>query len=165
MTYIPKKTPTARRLSFLFLITGFFLMAMSSFLLSPAIFQLIAVLLLVAGLQILVRYMLSDYRYIIDDRDDGASDLIVCKRQGKKDVKLCHVSIFCIEAVKPRQSGEKADRRYNYVQNPDAKAYSVLFSDGDRRCEVIIECDGSFADAITARMGGTGSGGGTTFAM
>ncbi len=164
MTYTPKKTPTARRLAFLFILTGFVLMALSSFLPYKAVFQLIAIALLVAGLQVLVRYVLSDYRYIIDDRDNGTSDLLVFKKQGKKDVKLCHVSIFCIESIDKSAKKNIADKKYNYVQNPLAETYSVVFLDGDKRCEVILECGAEFAAAVNCRMGGENIGG-TTFAM
>lgn len=173
MNYTPQKNKKAHRLSLLFVITGFVLMALSSILPYRALFQLISVVLIIAGVQLLVRFVLSDYRYIIDDRDNGTSDLIVCKKQGKNDVKVCHVTLSCIEDVYKRvkggnnnDRGSQIDRRYNYAQNLSADAYVVAFRDGEKRIEVILECDAAFVNAIRDRIGNAdGDETSKTFAM
>ncbi len=163
MSFIPKKNGKASYLSMLFIVTGIVLFAFSGMFPYTWLFQLAAVALSVAGIQVLVRFVLSDFKYVIDDLDDGSSDFIVYKTQGKNKIKVCHISLSSAEEIYSGKPKRSTDRRYNYVQNTGADTSSIIFLDGDSRIEIIIEADAAFTQAIKERMG---SGNGTTaFAM
>ncbi len=163
MSFIPKKNGKASKLAILFIATGIALFIFSGILPYIWFFQLAAVALTVAGIQFLVRFVLSDFKYVIDDLDDGTSDFIVYKIQGKNKIKVCHISLFSAEEILNGQKCPSADRRYNYVQNLDGEKSSIVFLDGDKKIEIIIEADSAFLNAINIRMGkGEGN---ITFAM
>lgn len=164
MTYIPKRDNKAKNLSLLSMVTGFVLMLLSAVMPYSVVFQVLAFILVIAGVFLLQRYVLCEYRYIINDKDDGSADFIVYKKQGKNDVKVCHVSLFNVTEI--YKFGERADKnaaRYDYSQNITDRKYVVAAVDGERNIEVIIECDEAFAARIGERTGG--GGGDVTFAM
>lgn len=164
MTYIPKKDRKAQNISLALILVGITVFGLSGFVIYGVIFQVAGVAAIVAGVQILVRYVLTDHVYIIDDREDGCSDFVVIKRQGQREIKVCHISVFAIEDVYKRgERAVKSAKRYNYVQNLGAKPYAIRFRDGEDLNEVLIEADESFVCAIRERMGGDGTG--TVFAM
>ena len=154
MICVPKKEKKAQQLSFICILGGILLMGVSSMLVYKVVVQFVSAVLVVTGIQLLVRFVLSDFRYIIDDRDDGSAELIIYKKQGRRDELVCRVSLssvteLCVRGTK-RQA---ADARYNYTQNLFAKGYSLIFVDGEKNTEIIIEPDLSFINAINARIG------------
>ena len=154
MVCIPKKEKKTERLSFSCILSGILSMGISSIFDYRVIFQIISVALIVAGIQLLVRFVLSDYRYLIDDRDDGTAELFVYRKQGKRDVLVCRMSLSAVVemfAFGTKKAEVKA--RYNYTQNFGAVGYSLIFDDGDKCVEVIIEPDAEFINAINARIG------------
>lgn len=164
MSFIPKKNGKASKLSLLFMTAGIALFAFSSLFFHSLLFQLAAVVLSTAGIQFLVRFVLSDFKYVIDDLNDGNSDFIVYKTQGRNKIKVCHISLSSAEEILTGKStASAADRRYNYVQNIFCDQSSIFFFDGDKRIEIIIEADSAFLDALKIRLGkGEGN---TSFAM
>ncbi len=163
MTYIPKRGSKAKNLSLLLIITGFVLMLLSAVVPQGVAFQVLAFALVIAAVFLLQRYVLCEYRYIINDRDDGAADFLVYKKQGKNDVKVCHLSLLSVTGVtKYAGTHKKGAARYDYSQNLTDSKYVVSALDGDRKIEVMIECDEAFARLVSERSGG---GGGTVFAM
>lgn len=164
MNFIPTKNKKASNLSFGFIITGIILAAVSGFLVYSWLFQLIGVLISVAGIQILVRFVLTDFKYCIDDLDDGNSDFIVFKKEGRRDLKVCHISLSTAEKVIGSDKKEMTvSKRYNYVQNIGSPSASIIFLDGDSYIEVIIEYDERFISELKKRIG-VGDGG-ISFAM
>ena len=164
MKYIPKKTKKASTLSFFFFLSGFLFFAAGAFTKFRWIGQGVGVILLVCGIQFLVRFVLSEYRYILEYTDDGGCELIVCKRTGKNDIKVCHISMGNVTEVVEREKKKiKADKIYNYCQNLGALGVSVVFEDGDKVCEVILEADKAFTDALRSAM--SSADGDMTFAM
>lgn len=154
MVCIPKKEKKAQWLSFSCILSGILLMGISSLLDYRVVFQLIAVILVVAGIQLLVRFVLSDYRYIIDDREDGTAELIIYRKQGKRDVLVCRMSLSAVVELFPRGTKKtQVNTCYNYTQNLGTAGHSLIFDDGDKRVEVIIEPDTEFINAINARIG------------
>ncbi len=154
MIYIPKKNKKANGISLIFIAIGFVLVGISGRLPFSAFFSFFALACIVLGIQFAVRFVLPDYRYILDDRDNGTSDFMVCRRQGKSDVKLCHVSLTLAELVAPYEKGCKGDKIYNYCQNLGGEAYTLKYNDGEKSVSVIIECNAAFAREINARIGG-----------
>jgi len=164
MKYIPKKTALARRLAFVNLLCGIIFFAVGSATEMQWIGQCIGLIAIVAGVQFLIRFVMTDYTYIIEDSEDGDVCLIVYKKTGGKEIKLCHISLYYVTNVCERvKKNEKADKVYNYCQNFGARAVSVMYEDSDKLCEIIIEADKAFTDAINERIG-KGSGE-TNFAM
>ena len=154
MIYLPKKEKKAQRLSFVCILSGILLMGVSTLLEYKVIFQFISAALVVTGIQLLVRFVLSDYRYIIDDRDDGSAELFIYKKQGRRDELVCRISLSSVTEF--YESGKKkpaVGARYNYTQNLFAKGYSLIFADGEKNTEIIIEPDTAFINAINARIG------------
>ena len=167
MTYIPKRDNKAKNLSLLSIVTGFVLMVLSAVMPQGVVFQMLAFVLIIAGVFLLQRYVLCEYRYIIDDKDDGSSDLIVYKKQGKNDVKVCHISLLGVEDIKKgREKSERSEKsaaRYAYNQNMTDDTVTLISVDGERRIEITIEPDEAFLTALYARIGGGSASGG--FAM
>ena len=154
MICVPKKEKKAQHLSFISILGGILLMGVSSVLGYKVVFQLIAAALIVTGIQLLVRFVLSDFRYIIDDRDDGSAELFIYKKQGRRDELVCRISLSRVTEFYERGTKKHdANMRYNYTQNLFAKGYSLIFADGDKNTEIIIEPDTSFINAINARIG------------
>jgi hypothetical protein len=144
----------AKHLSLLFTITGFVLAMISEIFPYKSIFQLVALGLIVVGVQLLVRYVLTDFRYIIDDKDDGTADLIIFKRQGKREAKVCHVGMANVTDI--FKKGEKklpSDNRFNYCRNLTDEAWVILMRDGEKTTELYIEPDAAFLGALRERAG------------
>lgn len=164
MTYIPMPDGKAKKLAFLLIITGFLLMLFSSFLPYAAAFQAISFALIIAGVFLLQRYVLCEFRYIVDDRDDGSADLLVYRKQGRNDVKVCHVSLLNVTDI--YKYGEKKDTkaaRYAYNRNMTDDKYIVCVLDGERATEIILEPSDAFLAFVRERVGG--GGGDKSFAM
>lgn len=164
MEYTVPKNKKALFFSFDFMLLGIILAMISKKFPYSWLFQLLGIASIVLSIQLLVRFVLSDYRYSITDLDDGSSDFVIYKTQGKRTVKVCHMSLSLVEGI--YKSGEKKPQvksRYNYVQNINAKSVSIVFVDGEELVEVIIESDERLLKEITKRIGlGNGT---TNFAM
>lgn len=155
MIYVPEKQKTARYAAFLSIIAGFVIMTISYGISYQMFFQVVALTLVIIGVFLLVRYVLSEFRYIIDDRDDGTCDFLVFKKQGKNDVKVCHISLSSVEDVYRFGAKKvKSDTRFGYNQNITDDKYVLLVEDGSKRTEVIIEPDEIFLREIKKRIGG-----------
>ncbi len=154
MIYAPKPDKKAKNLSLLFIITGFILMLLASYLPYRAVFQALAILIVSAGIFILVRHVLSEFRYIIDDRDDGNADFIVYKKQGRNDVKVCHISLCNVEDIyRYGDKKVKSDNRYAYNQNMTDEKYVLLTREGEKVIEIIVEPGKIFLEEIKKRAG------------
>lgn len=166
MTYIPKKNNKALNIACALIIIGIIVFAMSNYIIYPALFQLISLGAIVAGVFLLTRYVLPEYRYIIDDREDGNSDLIVIKKQGSREIKVCHIALSAVSEVICEKYGRvKCDERYNYAVNIASDTVCVIFSDGDRTSCVMLEADAAFCDELKCRTGSSGTENDITFAM
>ncbi len=153
MVLSPVQNKTAQRLAFVCLLSGFILFAAGSLTEYRWIGQGIGVVSLVAGIQYLVRFVFARYRYILEYTDDGGCDLIVCRTTGGKDIKLCHISMGGVSQVVPREKKNvKAQKVYNYCQNFGTKGVSVIYEDGGRLTEIILEADAAFTDALISSM-------------
>ncbi len=166
MIYIPNRNNKALNIACVLLIIGVIVFGLSNFAHYPAVFQLLSLVAIVAGTQLLVRFVLCEYRYIIDDREDGNSSLVVIRKQGAREVKVCHISLSSVTAV-----GDDAiclvtcDARYNYCRNICAKGFDVCFSDGAKTSCVKLEADEAFLDALRKRCVGDAGFDDITFAM
>ena len=166
MRYTPMKNQKGKIISLVLLIFGATVFGLSVLVEYSAVFQMIALGLIVGGIQILIRFVLCEHIYIIEDRDDGTSDFIVIKKQGSRETKVCHLSLSSVDNIYRRGEKQiKSDLRYNYSQNIGAVAYGMIYTDGNKTVEVIIEADERFAGALRERMGGDGTENSVAFAM
>jgi gas vesicle protein len=84
----------------------------------PYLFQLAAIILLTFGIQMLQRYHLSDFKYIIDDKDDGHSFFNVIKIQGKKETMICSIDLCkCVYFGKPENFKEKTVNSFDSLNS------------------------------------------------
>ncbi len=172
MTYQPIKNGKARRTSFIWLLCGILVTMASGALPYAGLFQLAGIVCVVVGTAFLVRYVLSDFVYQIDDRDDGASDFLVYKKQGQREMKVCHIDLAKAVDILPRADMKayaaehgRTKQRFSYTQNPGRAAEQVLlFQDGGEVVEVIFEPDAAFLAEVKKRIG-SGGGSGLGFIM
>ena len=165
MTYIPDKDGRARNIALSFVIFGVILYGISNFISYGALFQVVATVLLVAGVFMLVRYVLTDFVYIIDDLEDGNSDVVIIKKQGKKEVKVCHMSLSLAAGIYKGRPKDKADAKYNYCQNINADTHVICFTDGGKSVQIVFEPGADFVRELSGRMSALTNDGGTFFAM
>ena len=132
-----------------------------------AVVQIAAIALMVVGLQILIRFGLSKFRYVLEDGDDGTTDLMIFKSQGSREAKVCHVALTKVEAIfkltdEPefQKKYGKTSNRFNYCQNMGKEFQTILlFRDGENLIEVRFEPDKTMLEAIKSRIGGSENGG------
>ena len=173
MTCIPKENGKARKISFVFMVFAVLLWMTSALEFSfRAVVQIAAIALMVVGLQILIRFGLSKFRYVLEDDDSGDTDFLIFKAQGSREAKVAHVALSKVKAIlkltdEPdfqKKYGTTANR-FNYCQNMGKDAqWLLLFSDGDNLIEVRFEPDEEMVAAINNRIG-TADVGGRGFAM
>ncbi len=166
MTYKPTPSKKQRVLSALFVVFSVVVWTLGSLsyngqeLPYRGLIQLAAIMMMVCGLQVMVRYALSEFRYILEDKDDGNSDLLIYKRQGERDVKVCHISLYSVvtlfkfgEITDYQSIYGKIDNRFNYCQNMGKEnMYLILYRDDDKLIEIRFEPDKEFADEIKRRL-------------
>lgn len=162
MTYKPSQTTTARSRAFVFMAAGVFLWLLSSLKLPvvSALLQLAALAMAVVGLQYLIRFSLSEYRYVIDDLDDGSSELLIFRKQGSRDIKVAHIELSKVKAVvrladSPdiKSKYGATTNRFNYCQNPGkAGQWVILYRDGEDFIELRFEPDDAFAAELRKRI-------------
>lgn len=168
MRYVKEKNNKARNISAVLIVLSLAVFLLSNYAAYPAMFQLISLFTAVVGIQMLVRYVLSQHVYIIDDHENGTSDLIVIKKQGRREEKVCHLSLSCVTHVFSGDNKEAEDikihRSYNYAENIFPDVITLLYADGEKTVAVKLEADERFFQAIRQRAGGSADGE-ITFAM
>lgn len=178
MTYKPTASKKQRILSALFVVFSVAIWTLASLnyngyeLPFKGLIQIAAITMMVCGIQLMVRYSLSEFRYILEDLDDGNTDFLVYKRQGERDVKVCHVSIGSVVALfkygdEPdfQKKYGKTANRFNYCQNLGKEnMYVLLYRDDDKLIEIRFEPDEAFVNAIKQRIPSQ-TGGNMNFVM
>ena len=167
MTCMPKENGKARKISFVVMVLAVLLWMTSALEFAfRAVVQVVAIGLMVIGLQILIRFGLSKFRYVLEDDDSGDTDLLIFKAQGSREAKVAHVALSKVKALfkltdEPdfqKKYGSTANR-FNYCQNMGKEAqWVLLFADGEKLIEVRFEPDEAMISAINSRIGGGGDG-------
>ena len=155
MIFIPAKNNKALHIATLLLALG-----VVSFLIStqfpyvPFLFQLAAIILLTFGIQILQRYHLSDFKYVIDARDDGSSYFNVIKIQGKREATVCSIALDkCVFFGNLKDYDGKTVNSFDYKQNIGTDDNHVLiYKDISGLVIVKLEIDEVYANAIDCRV-------------
>ena len=153
--YQPEKDKRSSYLSLILLIGGLLIFMLSgSFKLAPFITQLVAIVMIVLSVQIMQRYVLSEYIYIIDDKDNGESLFSVIRTQGKKSTTVCCVSLNeCIYAGPADKFDEKLNNSFDYRQNVfEEKKLAIVYRDGDDNIMIKLELDDYTHECIVSRI-------------
>lgn len=115
----------------------------------PAMWQLLAVVLIAAAVYILCRYRLTVFRLAISSRDDAAEDVrlltpgeidfTVERMRGKNPQLLCRLALSELREVRRITDGdcggaakEMSLYRYNVNMSPESGALAVFESAGER---------------------------------
>ncbi len=155
MVYTPTKNKKALHISTVLMASGVISFIVSTqFPYVPYLFQLAAIILLTFGIQTLQRYHLSDFKYIIDDRDNGHSFFNVIRIQGKKDTTVCSIDLSrCVYFGKSDGYKEKTVNSFDYKQNIYTKDfYVIIYNDFSGFVTVRIEINDVFAKELEARI-------------
>ena len=156
MVYTINKNNKALHISTVLLALGVIsFMVSTQFPYVPYLFQLAAIILLTFGIQMLQRYHLSDFKYIIDDKDDGHSFFNVIKIQGKKETMICSIDLCkCVYFGKTENFKEKTVNSFDYRQNIAIKNYYIIiYNDYSGLVTVRIEANDAFAKELEVRIG------------
>ncbi len=111
----------------------------------PVIYQMMAIGLFGAAACILLRYMLRDYVYRLEEGRDGAVELTVTELYARRETVVCRIRVQDVVEARRFGRGEKSDRsvrRFVYTAERFPKDGCLLSaSDGDGGYEVVICAD------------------------
>ncbi len=125
-----------------------FIMANGSFIPFPAIAQILGLLLLTASIYIASVYLLKQFTFMIvrNEKEGGELadrdkyDFIITEKKGMKDMKVCHLTLSDIEAV--RVVDAKNRKEVNEERKKLRKfSYNTEFA-AHRAIEVMAQVDG-----------------------
>lgn len=148
MEYIPKKGKKGKRVSvILFVIACLGLIGASVLDIRYRLFyQMVAVAVYIFSFEVLNRYYLTTFRYMVTEED-----FIITKRLGKRVQTVCCLSLSTLTGVErtPKTKEEKAafvqrygkpPIRYHYCQSLAPKvSYCVLFDFNGRTAQIVFE--------------------------
>ena len=155
MSFIPPKKNLSLHISLALLILGFVLFSLSGYIGAYRfVFQIASIALLTLGIQTLQRYQLSQFTYVIDDKDNGECLFTVIKTQGKKSVTVCSVNLCdCICYDKLDDYKGKPANSYDYRQNPfSGNNFALIYRETSGDIAIRLEPDETFVSAIKSRI-------------
>lgn len=153
--YVSVKEKNTSYFSFVMLLAGLVFFVMSDkFAIAPFILQLLGLVLIVFSVQLMQRYVLSSFVYIIDDNDDGTSLFTVVRIQGERKKVVCSLELNkCVYAGPLEKMTIKTKNSFDYKQNFFKKESIVLvYFDGDENVLIKLEADESFGNALISRV-------------
>ena len=120
----------------------------------PVLLQAVGILLLVPAIQLIARYMATQYLYRLRSYEDGNTDLEVYSYRGGDKMQLvCRVGLEEITAATSlcaqNRRAPKGMKRFNY--SPDlapAKALLLSVTNGDGDCEILLCPDRHIEDIL-----------------
>ena len=148
MEYIPPKGTKGKRLSIVLLVIACVGLIGASILdiRYRAFYQLIAFVVYIFSFELLNRYHLTSFCYIVDNED-----FIITKRMGKRVQTVCSLSLSTLLDIEkaPRTKREKeafrnrfgrSPIRYNYCQSLQPKtSYRIFFEFNGKTAEIAFE--------------------------
>lgn len=122
----------------------------------PLLLQVTGILLLIPTIQLIARYLATQYLYRLRSYEDGNTDLeVYTYRGGDKMQLVCRIGLEEITAAAPltkqNRRAPKGMRRYNYSPDmypPRALVLSVTNADGD--CEILLCPDERMQEILCA---------------
>ena len=159
MEYIPPKGKKGKRFSVVLLVLACIGLVGAAVLdvRYRLFYQLIAVLIYAFSFELLNRYHLTTFRYMITEED-----FIITKRTGKRVQTVCCLSLSTLVSIektpKTKQEKEAYLRRYgkpvihyNYCQSLWPKrSYCILFDFNGRLTQIVFEGSEAMAQYLTA---------------
>ncbi|MBQ7820708.1 MAG: hypothetical protein IJ391_00300 [Clostridia bacterium] len=155
LEYRPEKDKHSSYFSIILLICGLILFSLSGYLeISPFIIQIISIAFIVFAIQVMQRYVLADFVYIIDDKDNGESLLNVIRVQGNKKITVCSVELEnCVFAGDSDKFDKKLNNSFDYRQNFfNSGKFAIVYNDGGDNIMIKLETDEDFKKAINDRI-------------
>lgn len=155
LQYKSKKEKSSSYFSLLLLICGILLFASSNYLkIVPYITQITAIVFVVFAIQIMQRYVLPDFIYIIDDGDNGESIMNVIRVQGSKKVTVCSISLAkCLYAGDSDKNTITVKNSFDYRQNFFSKdKFILIYHEGGDNIQIKLEADDEFKNALISRV-------------
>ncbi len=148
MEYIPPKGTKGKRLSVVLLVIACVGLIGAALLdiQYRVFYQLIAFIVYIFSFELLNRYYLTSFRYVIDDKN-----FIITKRMGKRVQTVCNLSLSTlIDIEKTPQTKEEKEAfrnrfrrspiRYNYCQSLQPKtSYRIFFEFNGKVAEIAFE--------------------------
>lgn len=129
----------------------------SGFLPYPALYQLLAVILLTVAVLVIVRYLLRDYVYAIHADEDGdGCELVIVEILGKKQTVVCRVSLADVEKMLPcalflKSEGKRKGEIYRYVSEMFPEdAFFLEVSNSEKHFFVEILADQRLSQLISS---------------
>jgi len=151
---VPKKRKNAH-ISIALLALGLMFFHLSSIIkIYPYILQVTGLAFLILAIQIMQRYVLSDFVYVIDDYDNGDSVLNIIKVQGNKKITVCSVSLVkCLYSDDYEKIALKPDNSFDYRQNVlSHNKFALIYHENDDIILIKLEADDEFIGAISSRI-------------
>ncbi|MBE6639158.1 MAG: hypothetical protein E7616_06860 [Ruminococcaceae bacterium] len=135
----------------LFLIPAYIGMTYGAFL------QFSSIIVLAFAIQLTIRYMLTSFTYEIYDYASSASSypvLNIYRTQGERSTLLASCGFEDMISIEKRSKIEdNVSKAANYCPEFGAKnVYRILFSDGNKEKAIYLQCDESFAAALSERI-------------
>lgn len=148
MEHIPSKGTKGKRLSVVLLVISCVGLIGAALLdiQYRVFYQLIAVIVYIFSFELLNRYYLTSFCYVVDDKN-----FIITKRMGKRVQTVCNLSLTTlIDIEKAPQTKEEKQAfrkrfglvpiRYNYCQSLQPKiSYRIFFEFNGRTAEIAFE--------------------------
>lgn len=126
------------------------------------LFQLAALIALSAGIMMVSRYVLTDYKYVISDIDsrDGSMSFGIVRVTGKREVEMGHFDMTSIYACgRERSLGEferkhgKVDKVYNYTSSyRSGEQYRLAIEFNGKKIMFLIDASQAFEAEIEKRI-------------
>lgn len=155
LQYTSKKNKSSSYFSLLLLICGIVLFASSNFIkIAPYITQIIAIVFVVFAIQVMQRYVLPDFIYIIDDKDSGESLMSVIRVHGSKKITVCSIDLSkCLYAGDSDKNTLTVKNSFDYRQNffSNDKFILIYHESGDN-IQIKLEADDKFKNALISRV-------------
>ena len=159
MEYIPPKGKKGKRLSVVLLVIACVGLIGAALLdISYRLFyQLIAILIYVFSFELLNRYHLTTFRYMVTEED-----FVITKRMGKRVQTVCCLSLSTLIGIekKPKTKEEKEAFfrrygkpviRYNYCQSlAPRSSYCILFDFNGKLTQIVFEANEPMVQYLNA---------------
>ena len=154
MNYSPKQElKKTYFLSLCFMIPGAVFFMMSAIMPYTVITQTIGLLLCSLGIFVMYRYALTTFNYVVED-----GELTVHKISGKRINAVARVALSrCESLIRIEKDTLKGKRfrggKYKYTVNyAPVATYLLTFRDAEHEVALILECNESFAAALSSLM-------------
>ncbi|MBO5050979.1 MAG: hypothetical protein J6D31_02175 [Clostridia bacterium] len=90
------------------------------------VMQLLGLVMLVVGLFVAYKFILSSYTYVLTDPGDGTPYLLIEQTQGKRVSLVCRVPLEQILRISETEKGHRGGKAYVYVATMHGGRYQYV---------------------------------------